>query len=155
MKSTPSNWLRHGSIMLLLIALLAGCASLGFKQPEFQLASISMGRTSMLEQEFKVDLLVSNPNSLPLNAQGLHLELEISGKKMATANSTQPVSVPAHGSGHVLLSLHTSLIDLLQQAGKATDDQGRLHYKLNGYLDDLNGLGRIPFSRDATWNMPR
>jgi LEA14-like dessication related protein len=147
----PNKLLRHTGVLMILLALLAGCAGLPVKQPEIQISGISMGKSSMLEQEFKVDLLVRNPNSIALNAQGLYAELVINGKKIATANSLQPITVAAQGSGHVQLDLRASVFELLQQAGKATDSQGKIHYQINGYI---NSLVRIPFSRSGEWKMP-
>lgn len=140
---------------LLIITQLAGCADLSLKKPEIQVASIETGRTTLLEQDFNVVLRVQNPNNKELKAQGLYFELSTNGKKMATGVSNQPILIPAMGEGTIPITLHTSMIDLLGQAKDAVDNhQGKLRYHITGYLDGLNGWGRIPFSRDGDWKLP-
>jgi LEA14-like dessication related protein len=147
--------LLQGCSALLLISQLTACAELSMKKPEIRVASIEAGKSSLLEQDLNVVLRVQNPNSQPLKAQGLYFELSSNGEKMATGVSNQPILIPAMGEGLLPITVHMSVIDVLKQASHALDSSdGKLSYHITGYLDGLNGWGRIPFSRDGDWKLP-
>ncbi|BEV73684.1 LEA type 2 family protein [Paludibacterium sp. THUN1379] len=152
------KWMQHlkWGLMAMLLALLVGCSNLALKKPDVQVANIETGKTTLLSQDFTVTLRVQNPNETALNAQGLSFELMANGKKVANGLSNQPISVPAMGESLVPLTVHTSIIDWLQLAGAAMQ-QGKtsLNYQINGYLDGLNGWGRIPFTRSGEWQLPK
>lgn len=154
MKKHAGSWLLIGS--LLLLTQLVGCADLSLKKPEIQVASIEAGNATLLEQDFNVVLRVQNPNNQPLQTQGLYFELSTNGQKLATGISNQPVSIPAMGEGKLPVTLHISTIEMLKQASRVLDSgEPKLRYHIKGYLDGLNGWGRIPFSRDGDWTLPR
>jgi LEA14-like dessication related protein len=135
--------------------LLSGCASMTLAKPEIHVTRIQLGKTSLAGQDFEVELSVKNPNALPLNAKGLYFELWANGQKLATGESTRPLTIPANGEGTVPISLHTSLAAWLNQAGVALGSgQKTVNYRIEGYLDDLDGWGRLPFSRDGSWALP-
>jgi LEA14-like dessication related protein len=143
------------ALLLLPAALLAGCAGLtDLKKPEVQIASIQTGTSTLLEQELIVTLRVQNPNDRALEAKGIYFELSSQGKRIATGVSNQPISIPAMGEGQVPLTVHASLLDSLALARAALQgDQPALQYQLSGYIDGLNGWGRIPFKRDGEWKL--
>jgi LEA14-like dessication related protein len=140
------------ALVLLSISILAGCSGLSMKKPDVQVASIQPGRTTLLEQELIVTLRVQNPNDKPLEAKGLYFELSSNGKKIATGVSNQPISIPAMGEGQLPLTVHASIIDGLSLASAALqEDKPALQYQITGYIDGLNGWGRIPFKRSGEW----
>ncbi|TDR82704.1 LEA type 2 family protein [Paludibacterium purpuratum] len=141
--------------MLLVLGLLGACGDLSLKKPEVQVASIEAGKTSLLEQDFTVTLRVQNPNDRDLNAQGLYFDLTSHGKKIGSGINNQPIAIPAMGEGTVPLTVHTSLLELLQLTQSALQ-QGNttLDYQISGYLDGLNGWGRIPFKREGQLKLP-
>lgn len=155
MKIKHTTWLR-ALAPLLLITQLSGCADMALKKPEIRVASIEAGKSTLLEQDFKVMLRVQNPNNKALKAQGLYVELSANGQQMATGISNQPIDIPAMGEGMLPMTVHVSMIELIKQAGTVMDSNGgKLRYHISGYLDGLNGWGRIPFSRDGDWTLPR
>ncbi|KMN76768.1 LEA14-like dessication related protein [Chromobacterium alkanivorans] len=140
----------------LFALLLSGCAALNYQKPQVSIADVKPGRATLFEQSFDVSLRVSNPNNLALNAKGMTLELNVAGEKLATGVSNQAIAVPALGEGLITLQLHTSLAGWLKQIGKAMEagNGGKLEYQLNGTLEDLNGMGRVPFRSKGEWKLP-
>lgn len=152
---TYTAFAKRLALVLLPIALLTGCSDLALKKPEVQLASIQAGRTTLLEQELIVTLRVQNPNDKALQAKGLYFDLSSKGKKIASGVSNQPISIPAMGEGLVPLTVHASLVEGLALASAALQgDKPGLEYQISGYIDGLNGWGRIPFSRSGEWKLP-
>lgn len=142
--------------VLLAAALMTGCNGITpLKKPEVQIASIQAGRTTLLEQDLIVTLRVQNPNDRPLEAKGIYFDLNSKGKKIASGLSNQPISIPAMGEGQIPLTVHASLMDGLALASAALQgDQPALEYQITGYIDGLNGWGRIPFKRSGEWKLP-
>ncbi|MBV8047933.1 MAG: LEA type 2 family protein [Paludibacterium sp.] len=141
--------------LLAALSLLAACGSLNLKKPEVQVADIQAGHSTLLQQDFTVTLRVQNPNDRELSARGLAFELKSHGKTLATGLSNQAISIPAMGEGTVPLTVHASLLDLIQLAQNALEQgDGTLDYQISGYLDGVEGWGRIPFKREGNLKVP-
>jgi LEA14-like dessication related protein len=143
-------------LLLALILCLSSCASLVLKKPEVRVASIELGKSSLLQQDLKVVLRVQNPNAIALNARGLYFQLSSGDEQMASGVSDQAISIPAMGEGMVPLTVHTSMLDWLKLASdKLGNGNGVLNYRVSGYLDDVDGMGRVEFKRDGAWQLPQ
>ncbi|HJV07083.1 MAG TPA: LEA type 2 family protein [Chromobacteriaceae bacterium] len=139
----------------LLAVLLTSCASFSLQKPQIHIADIQPVKTTLLEQSFDLTLRVQNPNNRELTAKGISFDLNVAGEKLATGVSNQAVAIPALGEGKIKLRLYTSLGSWLKQAGKFMEKpDGKLDYEIKGYLDGLNGWGRIPFTSRGSWNNP-
>ena len=140
----------------LLVVTLAACSTLGLKKPEVSLSDIKpAGKSTLFEQNFDVALRVSNPNAFALSGRGMNFTLFVNGDKLADGASNQAFEVPANGSAVVTLRMRTSLADWLRQAGSLLTSGGGVDYRLQGRINDVNGLADLPIDRSGRWSLTR
>jgi len=96
-----------------------------------------------------VTLLLTNPNSQPLDLQGYDYELWLEGRSVAQGASAAPVNLPPQGQAVArvpILVNPSALMELLP--GLLTPKPPPLHYQVAGgfRLGSLvGGLLRVPF----------
>lgn len=140
---------------LLMLLMLAGCGSMGLKKPQVSLSNIEPGKSTLFEQNFLVTLRISNPNAIPLKANGLTFEVTVAGEKLGSGMSDQPISIPANGEGQVQLQVRTSLAGWIRQLANWQQlPGGKLDYDVHGQLQGLNGMADLPFESKGQWQLP-
>lgn len=105
---------RRWSIYLIVI-LLSGCATLSqdFDKPKVDLVGLEPGLTDGMEQNFQVNLRITNPNSEPFTLKGVYFEISVEGHELVTGVSNHSVEVPAFGESQLSLSSSASLMGTL------------------------------------------
>ena len=116
---------------LLLALLLTGCAALRPEPPEVQLAGLTISDLSLSHANFLATLSVYNPNSTPLDIEGLEFALSLADLRVAKGKSAKAFSIPAEQTGSAPLRLSASYFDLFRLAQK------------------LKGLDEVPFRIDG------
>jgi LEA14-like dessication related protein len=142
-------------LLLLSVAFINGCASLqGLEPPSVSIADISLQDATLLEQRYRLQLRIQNPNPLELPIDGLFYELEINDQPFAKGLSNQKVTVQRYSSALIDVEGSSNLMDILRQlAGMQRGDRKLVRYHLKGKL----GLGddsRMPFENQGEIDLP-
>jgi len=129
------------SALLVLLAcgalLSAGCASLQGRDPiQVIVAGVEPLQGEGLEVRMLVKLRIQNPNDLPLDFNGVSVELDVQGKRFATGVSDAAGSVPRFGEAIVDVPVSISVFRIARQAiGVMTNEfRGKLAYEMTGKL---------------------
>jgi len=129
------------SALLVLLAcealLSAGCASLQGRDPiQVIVAGVEPLQGEGLELRMLVKLRIQNPNDLPLDFNGVSVELDVQGKRFATGVSDAAGSVPRFGEAIVDVPVSISVFRIARQAiGVMTNEyRGKLAYEMTGKL---------------------
>ena len=123
----------------LLLLLTAGC--LGLRNPLIRVDAPSLLLLDVrpiqggdLEQRLELDLVVQNPNNFDIVLDGMRLQLEINGQRLARAVSSQSVSIGRLDETRVTVQASITLLDvarsLLNLAGR--ERNGSLTYRVAG-----------------------
>ena len=129
------------SALLVLLAcgalLSGGCASLQGRDPiQVIVAGVEPLQGEGLELRMLVKLRIQNPNDLPLDFNGVSVELDVQGKRFATGVSDAAGSVPRFGETFVDVPVSISVFRIARQAiGVMTNEyRGKLVYEMTGKL---------------------
>lgn len=150
--------LRHAAaaLLVLLALVLAGCASLGPREPvRINVVGIEPLPGQGMEIRFAVRLRVQNPNERAIDFDGLTLELDLNGKPFATGVSDRQGSVPRFGEALLEIPVSVSAAAVLRQALGALEGKpaAEVPYTLRGRL--AGGLlGSMHFSDSGTLKLP-
>ena len=143
------------ALLLGLVLLLSGCASLVPPKPEVSLAGVELVQAGLFEQRFALKLRVQNTGSAALALNGLAFEVEMNGQPFARGVNADPVTVPALGEAVLTVNAVSNLASLLRQLRELRNSGGHmLAYRIHGTLDA--GLpARIPFEHKGEIDMSR
>jgi LEA14-like dessication related protein len=129
------------SALLLLIAfgvlLFGGCASLQGREPiQVIIAGVEPLQGEGLELRMLVKLRIQNPNDLPLDFNGVSVQMDVQGKRFATGVSDHGGTVPRFGETIVDVPVSVSVFRIARQAlGVMTDEyRGKIAYEMTGKL---------------------
>jgi LEA14-like dessication related protein len=117
--------------------LLAGCASLQGREPiQVIVAGVEPLQGEGLELRMLVKLRIQNPNDLPLDFNGVSVQMDVQGKPFATGVSDAVGSIPRYGETVVGVPMSVSVIRIAHQAiGVMTHEfPGKLAYEITGKL---------------------
>lgn len=135
--------------------LLSGCASVGmldFDEPEVELLALEPLPSQGLEARFLVKLRVVNPNSIPLEINGMSYDVFIRDSKVLSGVSNEGLKVGAYSESvaelEVAAGMFGSLALIRDLMSNPTD--GGLPYKLNAKLSRSGLGGAIRVSREGT-----
>lgn len=131
----------RGMLFPLLIALAAlqfgGCASLLRHEPvQVVVAGVEPLQGEGLELRMLVKLRIQNPNEVPLEFNGVSLQLDVQGKHFASGVSDMTGSVPRYGDVVVAVPVSVSVFSMARQAlgVMAEEYRGPLAYEMTGRL---------------------
>jgi LEA14-like dessication related protein len=145
-----------GWCVVVAALLLAGCAGLMTKpeRPEVSVASITLVEPGLLEQRYRLQLRVQNPNNFDLPIDGMQMRLELNSQPFVTAVSAAPVTVPRYGSALVEIDAISTLAGLLQQfKGIAAGNTETVNYKLAGKVHLAQPAIELPFTQEGEINL--
>ncbi|MCQ4294236.1 LEA type 2 family protein [Pseudomonas stutzeri] len=131
----------HRPLRLLLIALLAfalgACAALSPRDPlNVQVAGIQPLQGEGLELRFMVRLRLQNPNEAAIDYNGVALDLEVNGRRLASGVSDQSGTVPRFGESVLSVPVTISAFSAARQALGLAEHVGldEVPYVLRGKL---------------------
>jgi LEA14-like dessication related protein len=133
---------------LLAVVALAACAQIGeARSPQVHVVDIQLLPGGLLEQRFRVELRIGNPNDFDLPLDGLTFELDLNGRHFAEGFTNHSVTVPRLGEARVSVDASTTLFDMMEQVlilGELTE----ISYRIEGVVY-LRGLSRrqVPYER--------
>ncbi|MFT4767033.1 MAG: LEA14-like dessication related protein [Glaciecola sp.] len=141
--------------LLFTTLLLSGCASVGmldFDDPEIELLALEPLPSQGLEARFLVKLRVVNPNSIPLEINGMAYDVFIRDSKVLSGVSNEGLKIDAYSESvaelEVAAGMFGSLALIRDLMSKPTD--GGLPYKLNAKLSRSGLGGAIRVSREGS-----
>lgn len=141
--------------LLALLLALFGCAGFGLQDPP----SVDVvGMESMpgegMETRFALKLRVQNPNEDPVEYDGVFVELDVAGSRLASGVSDQRGVVPRYGEAVITLPMSVSIGAMIRQAiGLATGERVRADYQLRGKLAGP-GFGDHRFESKGELQLP-
>ena len=129
------------STLLVLFTLgmlpLGGCAGLQSREPiQVIMVGVEPLQGEGLELRMLVKLRIQNPNDIPLDFNGVSLQMDVQGKSFATGVSDVAGSVPRYGETIVNVPVSISVFRIARQAiGVITNEfGGKLAYEMSGRL---------------------
>ena len=137
-------------------AAAAGCASLGLqRQVWVEVAGLEPLPGQGMEGRFLLKLRVQNPNEAPVEYDGIAVELEVRGQRLATGVSDERGTVARFGEAVVAVPVSVPVSALVRQAlGVATGSAGaRADYRLRGRLAGP-GFGGTSFESRGELSLP-
>lgn len=142
--------------VLMVVLLLAGCASLGGYRdpPRVSLVSIEPLDMTLLEQRYALQLRILNPNDVALPVSGLNYSIEINRREFAYGVSRQSVTIPAHGEALLDVEVISNLLSLMRQVQElGAGGKQVIEYRLSGKLSLDHSPVRMPFdySGELSW----
>lgn len=143
--------------LLALGALLSGgCASLQGREPiEVIVAGVEPLQGEGLELRMLVKLRIQNPNDVPLDYNGVSVQMDVQGRRFATGVSDAAGSVPRFGETIVKVPVSISVLRIARQAvGIMTDEyRGKLAYEMTGKLAGPTFYG-VHFKSNGELRLP-
>lgn len=133
------------SRVVLLAALLSSCALLdpAYEKPAVHLVKIEPLSSRGLEQRFRVDLKIINPNRSGLSVSGMSYALKLNGEKVVTGVTGQISEIAPYSETVVQVEASTNILAGLRLISSLLNKPGReLHYELETKL------------RSGWWPMP-
>jgi LEA14-like dessication related protein len=146
------------ALLLLLMTLVAGCASLPGRDPlQVNVAGIEPLQGEGMELRLLVKLRVQNPNDAPVEFDGASLNLEVMGRSFATGVSDQAGTVPRFGEAIVAVPVTVSMMRMARQVlgmldGKPVD---KITYAMNGKLNGASLFGTQRFTASGEFELPK
>jgi LEA14-like dessication related protein len=117
--------------------LLGGCASLHHPEPiDVIMAGVEPLQSQGMELRMLVKLRIQNPNDLPLDFNGVSVQMDVQGKRFATGVSDTVGSVPRFGETIVSVPVSISVFSIVRQAMDVVTEEyrGKLEYDMSGRL---------------------
>ncbi len=114
--------------------LCGGCASL---QPiDVIMAGVEPLQGQGLELRMLLKLRIQNPNDVPLDFNGVSVQMDVQGKRFATGVSDAVGSVPRFGETIVSVPVSISVFRIVRQAMDVVTNEyrGKLEYEMSGRL---------------------
>jgi LEA14-like dessication related protein len=130
-------------------ALAAGCAALSplSEPPRVVLVDLRLAGSTVLEQRYRLTLRVQNPNAVPLDVDGLSLELALNGQPFLSGVSNRAVVVPAYGEALTEIEASSTLLGIVRQVeALERTGRGRFSYELSGGISLRGYPGAVRFS---------
>lgn len=124
-------------IVALAMLGLMSCASFQQREPiDVIVVGIEPLEGQGLELRMLVKLRVQNPNDVPLDFNGISVEMDVQGKRFATGVSDAAGSVPRFGETIVSVPVSISMFRIARQAIGVMADKspGKLEYEMTGRL---------------------
>ena len=127
---------RPAALLLALLLPIAGCAALGLRDPvSVDVVGVEPIQGEGMESRFLLKLRVQNPNEMPIEYDGLFIELEVGGSRIASGVSDERGTIPRFGETVVSLPVSLSMTAVIRRAiDVATGERGSSDYVLHGRL---------------------
>jgi len=129
-------------VILLLIFLLSGCATLSpdYEEPTVTLSSFKALPSEGMVPAFEIGLRIINPNSQSLNLEGIVYTISLDGHELVKGVGKDFPVIEGYSEGEVKLTASANLLAGIRFIGDMMQSQGEsLEYEFKAKLD-LSGL---------------
>ncbi|NLC71305.1 MAG: Water stress and hypersensitive response domain-containing protein [Desulfuromonadaceae bacterium] len=144
-------------LALVMQALLSGgCAILQSRAPvDVILAGVEPLQGQGLEIRMLVKLRIQNPNDVPLDFNGMSVQMDVRGRRFATGVSDAAGSLPRFGETIVDVPVSISVFRIARQAMDVVTNEyhGTLPYEITGRLSGP-GLHGVRFRSQGELILP-
>jgi LEA14-like dessication related protein len=126
------------SVALLLVLLVAGCASLSSRDPlTIDVAGIDPLPSEGLELRLAVRVRIQNPNDATIDYTGAALDLELNGQRLASGVSGELGTVARYGESVLTIPVTISAFNVARQLMGFIDNRNpeRVTIRISGKLD--------------------
>jgi len=141
----------RATAVLVMLIVIAGCARFGDAiPPQVRLADMRPLTGGLLEQRFRLDLRVTNPNDFALDIRAISVDLDLNGQPFASGLSNQATTVPALGNALIPVELSSGILEIARQLLGMTQST-ELSYSMKGtaYLGGI-GADDVPFEQSGS-----
>ena len=127
--------IRVAALAALLLAL-TGCAGLNLRDPvSVNVVGLEPMPGEGMETRFALKLRVQNPNESAIEYDGVFVELDLRGARLASGVSDQKGNVPRYGETVITLPMSVSVGAMIRQViGIGSGQPIRADYQLRGKL---------------------
>ena len=145
-------------VVLILFALISGCANLplaDFDEPQVELMGLEPLPSQGMEARFLVKLRIVNPNSVPLEIDGMAYDLYLRDNKVFSGVSNEGLSVEAYGESTAELEVAAGVfgsLSLIRDVLSNPPADG-MPYRLNAKLSRSGIGGAIRVTKEGTINL--
>jgi LEA14-like dessication related protein len=141
--------------LLPLVALLLGCALFGnlFEKPRVTLSRVDVTRVSFTGIAANFVLHVDNPNAIGADLARLTYQLTIDGHTLAEGQGQNTVSIPAHGTGEVVLPVSIQFSEFAQSVAAVFERQN-IPYQIHTTLGFQSPAGIIDVALESSGSFP-
>jgi LEA14-like dessication related protein len=137
----------------LTLFFLSGCTTLSpdFDEPTIELVSIKTLPANGFEQNFEIDLKLTNPNNFDLPFNGISCQLNVAGETLARGVSADIPTATAYGESRFVVPVSTSLLGGIRAVKALINSQGEgINYQLKAKLDiNIPFVPKLTISRDG------
>lgn len=135
-------------LVLSFVSLLTACAHpfARVQSPSVSVAQFQLLDAKVLEQRYRLQLRIQNPNSFALPIAGMHYRLFLNGVEFARGVSNQSVNIPAFSERTMevdMVSTIGTVIDQIQRWKR--DSENGLRYRLAGEADVATSFAPVSF----------
>ena len=143
------------TLLTALILCLAACAGIGMKEPiNVDVVGLEPMRSDAMEARFLVKLRVQNPNDHPINFDGVYVELDVRGSRVASGVTSYSGDIPRFGETIVEIPVTVPFTALIRQAMSLSGGMpATLDYEVKGRLSGPL-FGGASFNRKGELAMP-
>lgn len=122
--------------LLALLLALSGCAGFGLQDPpSVDVVGMEPMPGEGMETRFALKLRVQNPNETPIEFDGVFVELEVRGSKLASGVSDRTGVVPRFGEAVITVPMSVPVGAMIRQMiDLATSERVRTDYRMRGKL---------------------
>jgi LEA14-like dessication related protein len=118
--------------------LLQGCAFLSpnLEEPTVKINSLSLGKSTGLNQSFNIGLLIANPNAAAIPVVGMKYTLSLNGYDLLSGVTNNIPTLVGYTETPVTIEASADLVSALRLVNSlANKPQNKLAYALSAKLD--------------------
>lgn len=150
------NRLLAAALVVLSVMFLSACQSLlNLEKPSVKLSSVGIEKMGLFEQQWKVDLRVTNPNEKGLTLKSLDYTLYVQDQKIATGMNQEPMVIPARSSEMVSTTISTDLFQTLSGLSKTSFGGAGVPYRVEGVAKLSGWPLPIHFNHKSELTLPK
>jgi len=125
------------------------------KPPTIDLGSVSLQRTTLLDQQLLLSMKVSNPNSFGLLINALDYDIVMNGRRWAQGKTDKPIEVKAGGESEIALPVSVDILSAGAALADIITSRKPVSYSVKGSADIGSSLPefsrvKLPFNRAGT-----
>jgi LEA14-like dessication related protein len=141
--------------MMLALPLVGACAFLPGRDPlKVNVVGVEALEGQGLELRLAVKLRVQNPNDMPVEYDGVSVDLAVRGNDLASGVSPERGTVPRYGEAVIIVPVTiTPMAVLVQAYGLTRADNRKISYALRGKLAG-SGFGGVRFESSGEFELP-
>ena len=147
-------------ILLFLALTLAGCATLDpdYEEPSVALTSFRALPSEGMVPAFEIGLRIINPNSQPLNLDGIVYTVSLEGHELVKGVGKDFPVIEGYSEGEVKLTAAANLLagirfvgDMMQERGESVEYEFKAKLDLGGLYPSIrvSERGEINLSKDS------